>query len=621
MMKASFLQDLMYYLSLICLLALAPPLLFAQSDLIQIGGGGFKHLNINVTTSNNDGGQVGENLLSEIGLLPNLNAASRFLGQATLGADYELIETVGQMGFSTWIDEQLAIPYTFSHKDFALDLTAQAYAGCMAYCDTCSICGMYASPMFFHFESSWMTDALESPDLLRARVAFAWSQIFVVSREDDTLEDNTLGLSDYYDMLSRHTFGNFRDLLGAVTLHPAMGAYLTYLNNPKSDPTNNIFPDENFAREIMQLFTIGLKKLNIDGSPQLDEHGHEIPTYNNADIQQLAKVFTGLAFWNATTFGQSREDIHSFTMPLQMWNEWHEPGEKQLIEGYTIPNRDPVNGLADIDEALDHLFQHPNVGPFISHKLIQRLVTNNPSPAYIARVATAFNDNGQGVRGDMKAVIKAILLDPEARDCNFSQEDEHGKLREPMIRYTNLLRAFNVSTPSGNFRCKLSPMVLQTKQRPLGSPSVFNFYSPDFSPSGLIQGAGKVAPEFEIFDANGSIGYINMVQTWLFSNSELLPGIALYAGESQSLDYDNLALQAALDVTDEVAIAYDEQMGDLVERLNLILAHGQLSFATINSIIEAIRPLPDGGAIDYRLTRVKLAIFLVMTSPEYLIIK
>jgi len=582
-------------------------------ELMQIGGGGgSNHLNVTVTTSHNEGVEEGENLLSEVGLAPNKASASRFLAQSTLGANYELIDTVSQIGFSAWIDQQFNTPYSFNYEAHSKDFRDRAYEQAPD-----SLKPMAGNYYYRYFTSAWTYDAINSPDLLRARVALALSEIFVISNDNAELRGRAYTLSNYYDMLSQNSFGNYRDLLEDVALHPAMGAYLTHVNNPKSDTTINRFPDENFAREIMQLFSIGLVQLNLDGTPILDNDGHPIPTYDNYDIAELAKVFTGLSWGDASAFGTPQSSISNWTIPMQMFEDWHEPGEKVIIDNFVIPDRNPVDGMADIQDALDHLFNHPNVGPFIGRQLIQRLVTNNPSPSYVARIASVFNDNGQGVRGDFKSVVRAILLDPEARDCATIYDDYAGKLREPLIRYTNLLRAFDFSTPSGEIRSTLAEFKLDMKQSPLGSPTVFNFFRPEFSPSGLIQANGKQAPEFQILDGNTLVGYANLLQRWMFHQYDLNHRFFLYPNENLNPNYNGEELLGTLDLTDELLLTNDTDLGILLERLNLILAHGRLSHETKTDIIESLKGLPES----YGIRRLQMAIFLVMISPEYLIFK
>lgn len=262
-----------------------------------------------------------------------------------------------------------------------------------------------------HRRWSWWQQVIDGPDPLRQRVALALSEIFVVSDNSDAVASNPVGAASYYDMLLGDAFGNYRDILLDVTLHPVMGAYLSHLRNDKSDPRSGRYPDENYAREIMQLLSIGLFQLKQDGTLLRDGRGKPIPTYDNDDITELAKIFTGLSFDGPDrNFGSGAE---AWTRPMRMYEEHHEPGPKRLIRGRHVPASQ--TGMQDISAAVDNLFRHPNVGPFIARRLIQRLVTSNPSPLYVQRAAAAFADDGHRVRGNMRAVISAILLDPEAR--------------------------------------------------------------------------------------------------------------------------------------------------------------------------------------------------------------
>ena len=449
---------------------------------------------------------------------------------------------------------------------------------------------------------------MTQPDLLRNRIALALSEILVIS-EFSQLDDFPLALANYYDMLLRNSFGNYRDLLEEVTYLPAMGVYLTHVNNPRSEPSLNRFPDENYAREIMQLFSIGLYELNIDGTRKLDTNGEPIPTYDNDDISELAKVFTGMTYGDNFIFGQDPLSEASFLEPMQMLDYWHEPGPKNFLTA-SIPDRNPVDGAADVDDALDYLFNHPNVGPFLARFMIQRLVKSNPSGAYIERVATAFNDNGQGVRGDMKAFIKAILLDAEARDCALINDPYNGMLREPMVRYTQLCRAFNAFSEEGTFRNYMGRFYDLTNQRPLGAATVFNFFQPNYQPLGAVQSHNLVAPEFQIVNSVSILGYANELHDWIMDVNEVMEYRNLF------VDEDYMAHKTVnLDLTDELAMGTDAQLNTLLERLNLILCAGQMSAETRTTIYNTITQLPESQ--DY--IRVRLAIFLTMISPDYLI--
>lgn len=597
-----FFHEFFYFSSLFSISFFLNPL-HAQDELIKIGEGNYT--SVVVTTSDNQGVEVGENTLSATGLLPNLNAASRFLAQTSLGADYETIESVANQGFSEWIEEQLALPYNYSFKDHVLQLTERQLDSLYANNGD----PMDAEPDIDFYHCAWWDNAMRSPDLLRSRVALALSEIFIIS-DIGVLEDYPLGVADFYDLLGRQAFGNFRNLLYEVTVHPAMGTYLTCVNNPKADPSINRFPDENYAREIMQLFTIGLYELNQDGTRKKDQIGRDIPTYNNNDIAELAKVFTGMTFGDAFIFGQDPANQYSYTMPMKMNNYWHDPSTKYLLNGYTINERSSTDGIADINEALDNLFNHNNVGPFIAIRLIQRLVKSNPSPEYIYRVAAAFNDSN-GIRGDLGEVVKAILLDPEARSCNDMDNDYAGMLREPMIRYSHLTRAFNAAAPNGEYRNRMDDFRDATGQRPMGSPTVFNFFQPNFQPLGAVQEAGLVAPEFQIINSQTSMGYLNELHEWIFDRN-LMEWFRLGGDEDR-----NDETRVVLNLEDEILLVEEGKIEDMVERINLIMLHGMMSERTRQLILNALNLMEQSDPDEI----VQTTLFLVMISPDYLIFR
>lgn len=391
---------------------------------------------------------------STTGTPPSLAESSRFLQQATMGATYDAIVGLSNTGIPVWIESQFALPAT-SHV-----ATNNAISRTFFEQET----GDDVTESLYRW--TWWNTALNAPDGLRQRVAFALSEILVIAQTTDELEDFYWGVATYYDILVNNAFGNYRDILMEVSTNPAMGHYLSHAKNRPTDAANNIFPDENYTREVMQLFSIGLYELNLDGSRRKDPQSNDIPTYNNTDITNFAKVFTGLTYNpenpnNGTPYFNEVDffNISDTSEYLAAQAEWmgiamlpyepmHEQGIKNLLYGQTTNG----NIQEDLDAAIDNLFNHPNTGPFVGRLLIQRLVTSNPSPAYISRVATAFNDNGNGVRGDMKAVIRAILLDPEARNRSMLNDPKHGKLREPVLRHTHLARAFRYRRESGTFR-------------------------------------------------------------------------------------------------------------------------------------------------------------------------
>jgi len=386
---------------------------------------------------------------------------------------------------------------------------------------------------------------MTSPDLLRQRIAFALSEIFVISRRVEFISDDTRGVANYYDLLLTHAFGNFRDLLLDVTLHPAMGAYLSHLGNRKADLSKNRYPDENYAREVMQLFSIGLFELNQDGTQKLDENGEPIPTYTNANITEFAKIFTGLTIephpqFLADLAEEGEEFVYNeeyyldplgiLYKPMIAFEQEHDSGPKTLLNGTVVPAGQGT--MADIEAAIDNLFNHPNVGPFIGLRLIQRLVKSNPSPAYVSRVAGTFNDNGQGVRGDMQAVIQAILLDEEARDTSYLNDPTHGMLREPLVRYISLCRTFNATNSSGEYTYVPDHFSQEMLQYVVDSPSVFNFFLPNYQPIGPIAEADLVAPEFQITTSYTAVSAANLFDgaifeaaMWIHKKEELIQEI------------------------------------------------------------------------------------------------
>ncbi len=572
------------------------PWINAQTYSDYLGAG--HDFGITVTTSHQENaGEAGTKSIDGFPISdPDLLAdASRFLAQATLGYDYETIQMVAAMGYEAWLDEQMGIP--------AAPTTPIGYYLEERMGGESELYGM------FNFRASWLNQVLRSPDLLRQRMNYVLSQIFVVSAfGSDLFEDYTLLSSAYYDLLGQHAFGNYRNLLAGVSQNISMGLYLSHLNNPKSDPANNIHPDENYAREVMQLFSIGLYELNNNGTRRLDADGNFIATYNNADIREFAKIFTGFGNGDPNgSFGNFEEEIteDAVRFPMRMYDEWHEPGEKYLLNGMVVPAGQ--TGLEDFEMAMDNLHQHPNVGPFLAKALIQFYVTANPSPAYVNRVANAFN-NSQGERGNLGAVLKAVLLDPEARDCAAVANPTHGKLREPIVRYMHFLRAFHAENEDRLFLEPLFTWGDNVGQIPMYSPSVFNFYQPEFQPNGPIAEQDLVAPVFQIHNSSTAIGYINMVNAWTFGGTPMIDISDDIAEEGNQLN-----LEVSLDLDDETDLIMDPV--ELVGRLNILLAAGQLSPTTQETITTALQGITDEE------DRLNLAIYLVLISPDFAILK
>ena len=426
--------------------------------------------------------------------------AARFLKQATFGPSDANIARVKAIGYSAWIDEQLALPPTshLAHMDRIAQFQG-AKSNLYALARTGGTMGLpgsaMATPVSLQTEDrlySWWTLAATAPDQLRQRVAWALSEILVISDKNGTLRNYPRGCANYYDLLVKRIVsgGNYRDLLEDITQNPMMGIWLTHVRSSKTQP------DENYPREIMQLFSIGLEHLNKDGTFKRDGEGNAIPSYGQNEILELSRAFTGWTYNNSRSFTSTGNALDEIS-PLMAFEDYHDRGRKVILGGATVPAGQ--SALQDIRRCLDVIAAHPNVGPFLARRLIQRLVTSNPSPAYIYRVSNKFNDNGKGVRGDICAVVKAILMDPEAR--TVSTASGAGKLNEPILRLTRLLRAFP-RAPSDNPPI-LSRYLLQNYgdslgQWPMQAPTVFNFFHPDYQPAGALLDAGLRAPEFEI---------------------------------------------------------------------------------------------------------------------------
>ena len=545
----------------------------------------------------------GDKTINGAGLEGALMEASRFLSQAAIGAEEKTLNEVAAIGIEAWIDRQMTQSPT-SYLDLIKGIFNDIIQHLLAEGEDPE--DLPSRPNWAAFRYAWWTATIEGDDILRQRMAKALSEILVISDESN-LDGFGDALAGYYDLLSKHAFGNYKDLLLDVTLHPAMGFYLSHLNNPKANEEENTHPDQNYAREIMQLFTIGLYELNQDGTRKKDNNGDWIATYTNTDIIELADVFTGLgvgALLDTTRnlfFGNGIWNA-DMTTPMIMYPEWHEPSSKRLLNDYVIPaNQD---GLKDINDAVTHLFNHPNVGPFIAKRLIQQLVKSNPTPQYISRIASVFNDDGTGVRGNLGAVLKAILLDIEARDCEWIHHSTQGKLREPIDRLSQFIKALNYESPSEKFWMNSWNFARETGQFPLSSPSVFNFFQPNYQPVGDLSDAQLLAPEFQIYNSITAIGYANQVFRWTYYES--------IGGNWLSEEYD-----VYTDLSHLIQKSRDPEV--LCNHLDLYIMNGQMSDRTrriIKTALNEIVPTLDG-----LVERIYLATYLVMISPEYTILK
>ena len=536
--------------------------------------------------------------------------ASRFLEQATFGATDADIHHLSLIGYQAWLNEQFSLAATpqEAYVEQALMINNPPCAAGDVKCNA-ALFEQNGQGEIYYQDTLWQ-QALAAPDQLRQRVKYALSEMFVLSSNNSAIENFPRGEAAYYDMLGNDAFGNFRTLLNDITLSPMMGQYLSMLGNDKGNATTD--PDENYAREVMQLFTIGLYQLNDDGSQKLDSTGQPIPTYSNVDVQGLAKVFTGFS-WNIP--GNSSDTAWSNCclyvgpgfgedlLPMQSFPSHHSTEEKDFL-GQTIPaggNPDPVG---DLQTALDTLFNHPNLPAFFSKQLIEHLVTSNPSPAYVGRVAAVFKDNGLGVRGDMKAVISAILLDPEARDSatDFGNP-QYGKVREALLRYTEWARAFTAQSRTGSYGIgSTEDPIWGLGQMTLRSPTVFNWFAPGYVPPGTsIEAAGLVAPEMQMTNVTTVVGYLNYMENAIASNA--VNGSDIFSSYSAEMN-----LAATPDA--------------LLDRINLLLMAGEMDPTLRSQILNAVNaisiPTGDANAASAALAdRVMTAVYLTMASPAF----
>ena len=494
-----------------------------------------------------------------------------------MGATREQIARVQSLGFSGWLNEQFAMAQSGSRWDY---LIANKYDAIAVKFSENGI------------DQALWRKLLASPDTLRQRVTLALSEILVAGIGGFVGNGwNNFSGAAYMDLLEAHAFGNYRTLLQQISLSVPMGEFLTYRGNVKFNPTTGALPDENYAREIMQLFTIGLVQLNNDGTPKL-VGGAQQETYALEDITGLARVFTG---WGYDLTGTSDQVPEFKRRPMLMTASRHETGAKTFL-GSTIAAG--TDGATSMTRALDIIFAHPNVAPFVSRQLIQRLVSSNPSAAYVARVSVVFNNDGKGVKGNLKAVIGAILLDDEARNAARVNDPNFGKLREPILRFSAWARAFRASSPTDAWAIgNTSDPGTRLGQSPARSATVFNFFRPGYVPANSAIGTARmVAPEFQITNESTVVGYVNYMQG----------AISRGVGDVKA-DYS-----ALLPVADNSQALLDE--------INLVMVAGQLAPATVNLIRGGIDSMPKGTEAT-RLNRIYAALVMVMASPEFIVQK
>jgi uncharacterized protein (DUF1800 family) len=536
--------------------------------------------------------------------------ASRFLEQATFGATDATIHHLSLIGYQPWLNEQFAMPLTLHEPavEQAVILNNPPCAATSLICNT-ALFEQNASDEGFVQDTFWQ-QSIAGNDQLRQRVEYALTQQFVVSSVNFSIESMPRGEANYYDVVGADAFGNFRTLLQDVTLNPMMGQFLNMLGNDKGNA--NTEPDQNYAREVMQLFTIGLWQLNDDGSQKLDGSGNPIPTFSTNDVVGLAAVFTG---WSWTVPGNDSDNAWSgcclFSapgkgeelLPMQAYASHHYTAQKQFL-GVTIPASAGSDTAGDLKLALDTLFNHPNLPPFFCKQMIQHLVTSNPSPTYIGNCSAIFENDGTGTRGNLKAVIQQILLDPEARDSAAALTNpQFGKVREALLRYTEWARAFTAQSRTGSYdNGSTEDPIWGLGEMSLRSPTVFNWFAPGYVPPGTtIAAANLGAPEMQMTNVSTVVGYINYMQGAI--------GGSATSGSDLFSSYET-----------EMKLAYTPTA--LLDRINLLLMAGEMDSTLYGQILDAINaidiPASDQTAINAALlSRVQTAIYLTMASPSF----
>ena len=505
---------------------------------------------------------------------PSFAETSLFLSQASFGGNRETINAVRDTGFVAWLDTQLAMEEMTLTEEllFSEDETRN----------------------LFTWGKTWWGTVMRSEDQLRLRMAYALSQIFVISGTgNDAIRNSPELQAYYYDLLVKNSLGNYRELLEDVTYSTQMGVYLSHLWNAKGDLEKGTFPDENFAREIMQLFSIGLWKLHPDGRPILDEEGKLVPTYDNGVITEMAKIFTGFGLGAAPSFSFYLGTTE-WNHPMKIYDEYHSEGSKRLFDGVTIPAGQTA--AEDVAMALDIISAHNNVPPFMSHLLIQRFTSSNPSPDYRRRVSRVWADNGEGVRGDLKAVLRAILLDPEVRHPD-RRSGKRGKVREPILRLASAMRFFNAENQQSppTYPLVMNYFNQSVGQQPLFAPSVFNFYQSNYRPLEVPDGGSIISPEMQIATSGRLINMDNFME------------VLVRSGLDPAFMPDEKVIQ--------LDFQYEYDWGDglrsLLDDLNQNLAGGRLSEASLDIIEMAAEGQPT------QQLKIQTAIHLILESPEF----
>jgi uncharacterized protein (DUF1800 family) len=538
------------------------------------GGGGS-------STSSSSGGGGSSSSSSSGSAAVTQADATRFLEQSSFGPTPATVAQVQQLGFSAYLAQQFATAPT-GYSGFSY-LTSNETVGCPT--GSAATCARDNYSMF-PVQMQFFRNALTGSDQLRQRVALALSQILVVSGIE---VPQPYGMADYQNLLLKDAFGNYRQLLYDVTLSPPMGAYLNMVNNNKANTAAGDHPNENYGREVLQLFSIGVTQLNADGSQQLDSSGNPIPTYTQSTVDGFSSVFTGWTYPPLSGATAKFGDPVNYDGQMVAIAANHDSGSKQLLGSTTLPAGQ--DAATDLNQALDNIFNHPNVGPFIGKQLIQQLVTSNPSAAYVSRITAVFNNDGTGTRGNLQAVVQAILLDPEARG-DVETSSSYGKLREPILLLTALLRGIGGSTQSdGEYLASASSAM---SENVFDAPSVFNFYAPAYP----LQGSSLVAPPLAIYDPATVFSRVNVIGKLL--TSTIAPDTTVSNATGTSLDLSGW--QAA-----------SGSASGLMTQINQLFFHGAMSTTLQNSVVQTVSAIPATDTTD----RAAAALYLALASPEY----
>lgn len=587
---------------------------------------------VRVTTANAGGAEIIGQLLATPGwqTMPpvepvppspthatSVGEAARFLTQATFGPTEAGITALNARAYATWINNQIATAPSYHRTAVnarTAELVARGDEG-----------GGWQGPR----QEIWWQRSLTAPDQLRQRMAFALSQIFVIS-QFGALDGSHEGVTAYYDMLLEHSFGNYRDLLEDVTLSPMMGTYLSMMRNRKPDSLTGHEPDENYAREVMQLFSVGLSRTHIDGTLMLDAEGMPIPTYTQEETVGLAHIFTGWGphydetdppEWSAGNVASKNDWFlygYDSLREMSYYADFHDNQRQVILGGHVIPAGN--NGVDRLRQALDAIFRHPNTGPFMAKQLIQKFVTSNPSPGYVARVAAVFDNNGSGVRGDLGATIRAVLLDYEARALAPRQSYSFGKPSEPLLRVSRAMRALPGNLPKpGDPNYYINLQWNMPEQAPLLSPSVFNFYQPGYANPGSVARAGLLSPEFQIFGETNALRQANQtlgMLSWGIWTSEAMPS----GTENYVFTFNYAPLVAILNTP---GLTPQQAQGRLIDYLDVRFLFGAMSPQLRSQILAAFNALPEwfDYSTERQTSRAQTALYLVLNSPEFFVQK